>query len=123
MDSCAQCHRDETKVSADSAAHELVRFQPLGLKRSRCYLESPDNMTCSTCHDPHDTVSHDRAVYREQCQQCHQPDTSRDCPTLPSGDCVQCHMPAVEWTAGISFHDHWIRVQGRDVPTNLTDQL
>ena len=123
MDACAQCHRDETKVSVDSPPHELVRFQPLGLKRSRCYLESPGNMTCSTCHDPHDTVSHNRVVYREQCQQCHQPGTPQDCPQLPSGDCVECHMPAVEWTAGISFHDHWIRVQGRDVPTDSADQL
>lgn len=123
MDACAQCHRDESRVSADQPAHELVRFQPYGLKRSRCYLESPGNMTCSTCHDPHDTVSSNRVVYREQCQQCHQPGTPQDCPKLPTGDCVECHMPAVEWTAGISFHDHWIRVQGRDVPGDSPDQL
>ncbi len=114
MDACAQCHRDETKVSPQSPPHELVRFQPYGLKRSRCYLESSGNMTCSTCHDPHDTVSHDRIAYKDQCQRCHQPGTASVCPESPAGNCVECHMPAVEWTAGISFHDHWIRVRGHD---------
>ncbi|MFG0262813.1 MAG: multiheme c-type cytochrome, partial [Novipirellula sp. JB048] len=62
MDACSDCHRDESSVHPDAAAHERVRFQPYGLKRSRCYLETPGHMTCSTCHDPHDTVSRDRSL-------------------------------------------------------------
>ena len=26
-------------------------------------------------------------------------------------DCIGCHMPAVEFVPGISFHDHWIRLR------------
>ncbi|SMP66978.1 Cytochrome c554 and c-prime [Neorhodopirellula lusitana] len=126
MDACATCHRDESSVQADATPSELARFQPYGIKRSRCYLETPGNLTCSTCHDPHDTVSHDRSRSIAQCKQCHGGtedgpstkhvgpipiDSQTVCPDQPSGDCIECHMPAVSWTAGISFHDHWIRVQ------------
>ncbi|TWU20571.1 hypothetical protein Pla52o_44490 [Novipirellula galeiformis] len=110
MDACSTCHRDESSVKPDATPNELVRFQPYGIKRSRCYLESPDKMTCSTCHDPHDTVSHNRVVSIDQCKQCHGHASSSECSHQPVGDCIECHMPAVEWTAGISFHDHWIRI-------------
>ncbi|GAA5511143.1 hypothetical protein Rcae01_06656 [Novipirellula caenicola] len=110
MDACSTCHRDESSVKPDATPNELVRFQPYGIKRSRCYLESPDKMTCSTCHDPHDTVSHNRAVSIDQCKQCHGNASSSECSHQPTGDCIDCHMPAVEWTSGIAFHDHWIRI-------------
>lgn len=107
---CSQCHRDEDSVSPTAQPHELVRFQPYGLKRSRCYQADPQNMTCSACHDPHDAVSRDRAGYIANCQRCHAPQSDAQCTSQPVGDCIDCHMPAVEWTAGISFHDHWIRI-------------
>ncbi|MBB3209082.1 hypothetical protein FHS27_004918 [Rhodopirellula rubra] len=130
MNTCAACHRDETSVHPSATPDELARFQPYGIKRSRCYLESPGHLTCSTCHDPHDTVSHDRASSIAQCQRCHgNPDhgsgyyrsadhdaaTFADAPQAvcthePTGDCIECHMPAVPWSEGISFHDHWIRI-------------
>jgi len=110
LDQCSQCHRDESTVSPGAKPHELVRFQPYGLKRSRCYQADPEKMTCSACHDPHDAVSHDRSAYIAQCQQCHQRGTGEQCPRAPGGDCITCHMPPLEWTSGISFHDHWIRI-------------
>lgn len=109
MKVCVQCHRDADSVSSTATPEELVRFQPYGLKKSRCFIESAGKMGCSSCHDAHDAVSTDRSLYIERCQQCHQPKSSNDCPQMPTGDCIQCHMPAVEWTAGIEFHDHWIR--------------
>ncbi|MCM2373578.1 multiheme c-type cytochrome [Aporhodopirellula aestuarii] len=121
MDACAACHRDENSVHPDAKAFELARFQPYGIKRSKCYLQSDGQLTCSTCHDPHDTVSHDRLRSIAQCVNCH--DGAHDagqeaagivkaiCSHEPSGDCIECHMPAVEWAGEISFHDHWIRVQ------------
>ncbi|MBD3673550.1 MAG: heme-binding protein [Planctomycetaceae bacterium] len=108
MDRCAQCHRDETNIPSDTAPHELARFQPYGLKRSRCFQES--SMTCSTCHDPHDRVSTDRAQYRRICLSCHSSSEQTACPIEPAGKCIECHMPAVEWSSGIEFHDHEIRV-------------
>lgn len=110
MDICSGCHRDERSVQADAPKKDRVRFQPYGLKRSRCYVESAGAMTCSTCHDPHDAPSLDRRAYRDQCQRCHQELRSAVCPTDPRGDCIACHMPEVEWTAGITFHDHFIHV-------------
>lgn len=109
MEVCVQCHRDADSVSPTATAEELVRFQPYGLKRSRCFTESDGRMGCSTCHDPHDAVATDRSAYIARCQQCHQPNSPGDCPQSPAGDCIECHMPAVPWTAGIEFHDHWIR--------------
>tara|TARA_R110002072_G_scaffold164879_2_gene317889 strand:- start:5021 stop:6283 length:1263 start_codon:yes stop_codon:yes gene_type:complete len=110
METCSACHRDERSVSKDSTAAERARFQPYGLKKSECYLQSSGELTCSTCHDPHDTTSHDRPQYIEQCQSCHQPQASTICPEAPTGDCIECHMPLTPWTQGIAFRDHWIRV-------------
>lgn len=110
MAACATCHRDASSITPDMAPHELPRFQPYGIQRSRCYLETPGNLTCSTCHDPHDTVSHDRKRSVDQCIHCHQDGTSSTCTHQPGGDCIECHMPLVPWSPGIAFHDHWIRV-------------
>ena len=110
MDVCSQCHRDATTVSKEALPHEVARFQPYGLKQSRCFTQSPAKLTCSTCHDPHDTTSHDRGMYIERCQRCHEPTQFAICPESPQGDCIDCHMPATEWTQGIEFHDHHIRV-------------
>ncbi|QDT41521.1 hypothetical protein Pan241w_15840 [Gimesia alba] len=107
---CAQCHRDENSVSSTAQPNELARFQPYGLKKSKCYLNSEGQLSCAYCHDPHDATSHNRAEYIQQCKSCHQDKVqSTVCPVKPQGDCIDCHMPAVEWTAGIKFHDHWIR--------------
>lgn len=112
---CATCHRDASSITPDMTPDELPRFQPYGLQRSRCYLETPGNMTCSTCHDPHDAVSHDRARSIDQCNACHENGSLSKCSHQPGGDCIDCHMPLVPWKSGIAFHDHWIRVQD-DLP-------
>lgn len=107
---CAQCHRDENSIDKSAEPHELARFQPYGLKKSKCYLNSEGQLSCAYCHDPHDATSHDRSLYIQQCQSCHQDQKqSTICPVKPQGDCIECHMPAVEWMEGIKFHDHWIR--------------
>ncbi len=107
---CAQCHRDESNIGATTAPNILARFQPYGMKKSRCYLESGKSMTCITCHDPHDATSKDRFQYNNTCMKCHQAPETTLCRIEPAGDCVKCHMPEVEWHSGIKFHDHWIRV-------------
>ena len=93
MGRCAQCHRDESNIPSDTTPHELARFQPYGLKRSRCFQES--EMTCSTCHDPHDRVSTSVEYYRKICLSCHSTSPQSSCPIEPGGKCIDCHMPAV----------------------------
>ena len=68
------------------------------LRQSRCFVESGEAMTCTTCHDPHRNQRGEEAsrMYDEACLRCHEtrlvalaaegqhPDASR---------CATCHMP------------------------------
>ncbi|MBI2689249.1 MAG: tetratricopeptide repeat protein [Acidobacteria bacterium] len=56
------------------------------LRQSKCWLSSNEQLTCTTCHNPH-------AVTREfdaACRQCHQ--TLAKHPAKQQ-DCAGCHMP------------------------------
>lgn len=113
---CGECHRDERSVGEDSSAADLARFQPYGLRQSECFKQS-ETLSCSTCHDPHDTTSKDRSFYNDRCVNCHAQESDTSCPQRLTGDCVACHMPKVAWTRGIGFHDHYIRrPDDRDQP-------
>lgn len=111
---CGRCHRLPEDISPQRLAaypRSLIRFQPIGLLQSRCYLESAGALKCTTCHDPHSDV--DSRTIADQiatCQTCHGRPEQTPCPVSPATDCLRCHMPAVELVRGISFHDHWIRV-------------
>jgi Cytochrome c554 and c-prime len=91
------------------------------LQRSRCY-QSSDSMTCSTCHDVHQT-QRNMAEFSARCLSCHQ---IKDCGVqeksgakMASG-CVNCHMPVQESNAIVSdsngkriearVRTHWIKV-------------
>lgn len=120
---CGRCHRvpemlSDTALDRSSAA--LARYQPVGILQSPCHLQSPQGLSCTTCHDPHrraDSMS--RIEYSNTCKNCHASQHVGDCPKAARRqDCVGCHMPRVEVHPGIAFHDHWIRVRdARDPPT------
>ena len=90
------------------------------LARSACFQRSP--MTCSTCHDVHET-QRDIAALSGRCLSCH---TVQSCGLYPQrhetllGRCVDCHMPALPSNTIVSNHKggterpmvrtHWIRV-------------
>ncbi|MBI1901640.1 MAG: hypothetical protein HYS13_11100 [Planctomycetia bacterium] len=68
--------------------------------QSACYKGS-DNLTCLTCHNPHDEPPPEARVdyYRSICLTCHktedcQVDTARRNRERPDNYCVQCHMPS-----------------------------
>jgi len=115
---CGDCHRLPTTISRQELRDypdQLTRFQPVGLLRSRCYVESDGKLTCSTCHNPHQTIeSVPKGQHVQNCIDCHQQQTPEHvaCPVSPSEGCIECHMPAIELAGlgGIGFHDHWIRV-------------
>ncbi|TWT50089.1 Doubled CXXCH motif (Paired_CXXCH_1) [Thalassoglobus neptunius] len=117
---CGECHRlpdDIAPERLEAYPNSLVRFQPVGLLKSACFLESGRTLSCTSCHDPHAPVSsRTKAQQIETCLSCHQEHEQTICPVSPKTNCIECHMPAMDLTRGIEFHDHWIRVRDPDEP-------
>ncbi len=118
---CARCHRGEDSVRKSEITREnpkIVRYQPVGLGQSKCYVQSGQRLLCSTCHNPHQHAARQATVqYEKKCLQCHSvsPHSAR-CSVSPDSGCISCHMPRVEIHPSISFHDHWIRVRNDTDP-------
>ncbi|WP_291907293.1 multiheme c-type cytochrome [Chitinophaga sp. CB10] len=68
------------------------------LTASKCYRAS-NQLTCNTCHNPHEDNRSNLQTYNYQCLSCHQPATAKFCtskemaPELLQQQCVNCHMP------------------------------
>jgi hypothetical protein len=114
---CGDCHRLPVTVSRTKLREypdELTRFQPVGLLRSKCFVESEGKLKCSTCHNPHETVAAvPKEKHQQNCIDCHLEDSPQHvaCPVSPREGCIECHMPAIDLAGlSVSFHDHWIRV-------------
>ncbi|MBT4867983.1 MAG: hypothetical protein HON53_23010, partial [Planctomycetaceae bacterium] len=103
---------------------KIVRYQPVGLVQSKCYVKS-QRLLCSTCHDPHQhAAKRSTRDYEQKCLQCHSADVSQavQCSVSPSTGCISCHMPRVEIHPTISFHDHWIRIRGEADPPAIEEE-
>jgi hypothetical protein len=70
------------------------------LLRSACKVASGDNLTCTTCHDPHSSpVGEDRVSYfRNKCLTCHTGPQMATRHHPEQKDCAVCHMPTREPT-------------------------
>ena len=120
-DICMQCHL-EGKAAIERPRRHVYEFRPgdalsdyvryfllvdakgsgLGavsqveaLAQSQCKKKSGDAMSCTSCHNPHQSVSaEDRvAYYRGKCLACHGASFGvKHHPDHP--DCTACHMPA-----------------------------
>ena len=116
---CMQCHL-EGKVAIERADRHVYEYQPgdnlfdfiryyvlansskLGavsqveaMSESVCKKKSGDRMSCTSCHDPHDSPSAERRVayYRDKCLACHGAAFgAKHHPSQP--DCTGCHMPS-----------------------------
>jgi hypothetical protein len=91
------------------------------LQRSRCY-QSSATLTCSTCHDVHQS-QRDAASYSGRCLTCHK---MEDCGKFRkigvniAAGCIDCHMPVQQSNAISSdsngkqikarVRNHWIKV-------------
>jgi hypothetical protein len=122
---CGQCHRHPDVISSKEIVPEnakIVRFQPVGLMQSKCYVKSEGNLRCSTCHDPHARASTNTAEYEQTCLSCHSGGEAKSKPCSidprPIKGCVLCHMPKRDAMHGLMYTDHWIRVRrdGADEP-------
>lgn len=110
---CAECHRhpeEQTPASIHTGNPDIVRFQPVGLMQSECFQKS--KMTCTSCHDPHQTMESQDSGGIWQCIQCHD-GKQNDRPGCRAGkldNCLSCHMPKVSMDRPVRFTDHWIRI-------------
>ena len=101
--------RDE-KFEIVSAAYRL--------RRSACFLKSGDRLTCTTCHNPHDTPRGEAATrhYVTVCRSCHAAAFDR---LVAAGthtgesNCAGCHMPKrrTEDVVHVVVTDHYIQRQ------------
>ena len=124
VDVCAQCHLRST-ASISVRGRDLSQYRPglpidafrtdyrldvpasqmtvVGhveqLRLSRCFQAS--EMTCVTCHNPHDMPRGERRAgyYQEKCLTCHKQEQCTVDPAVRARDsadnnCVVCHMPS-----------------------------
>ena len=93
------------------------------LRKSACFQRS--EMTCATCHNPHDIARGAKAVerYVAICESCHKTPHPRGAPRVAgvgsSGTCIDCHMPKrrAEDAVHVVMTDHFI--QRQRPPRNL----
>ena len=92
------------------------------LRKSACFRQS--QMTCTTCHDPHNVPRGIEAVqhYVKVCRTCHAAVHSSE--KLP-GSCMDCHMPKrrAEDAVHVVMTDHFIQRNkpSRDLLTSLQE--
>jgi mono/diheme cytochrome c family protein len=117
IDACSVCHSGNTLTSIKSVFNfqpgdrledyyeqDFVSFsgtnpdvhgnQTTMLQGSNCYIKS--DMTCQSCHNTHESVKGNMAIYSQRCISCHQTQKHSET-TLAKGvlksNCIDCHMP------------------------------
>jgi len=106
---------EDFKLYVEPADHENddsfeIAHAAYRLRKSACFRNS--QMTCLTCHDPHDIPRGQEAVahYTEVCAGCHR--NVVHTVALPStSTCLTCHMPKrrTEDAVHVVMTDHFIR--------------
>jgi predicted CXXCH cytochrome family protein len=82
-----------TSTGSPGAMRAASQFEALG--QSACKRKSGASMSCTSCHDPHRSVSPEERVayYRSKCLACHgSAFGAKHHAAQP--DCTSCHMPA-----------------------------
>lgn len=88
--------------------------------QSECFRQS-ESMTCTTCHDPHQTLRGEAAksAYNQVCRDCHQqPLASAEHASFGQADCTGCHMPQrrTEDVVNVLMTDH--KIERRPLPAS-----
>ncbi len=95
-------HENDDNFEIDHAAYRL--------RMSACFRNS--QMTCLTCHDPHDIPRGQEAVehYTEVCLGCHK-GVAHTVALPPTSTCLTCHMPKrrTDDAVHVVMTDHFIR--------------
>jgi hypothetical protein len=126
---CGSCHRSAESVMTlmRNGGVNNVRFQPYRIFTSRGHDPDDARLSCTACHNPHETLAEGAAAYDAKCSACHQSPaavksvrlaraeqadgrTAKPCPVARQ-NCTSCHMPKVEIPGShFKFTDHRIRV-------------
>jgi predicted CXXCH cytochrome family protein len=81
------------------------------LPKSACFRNS--QMTCLTCHDPHDIPRGEEArkEYIGVCEGCHKQANHKNVVMKAGSDCLSCHMPKrrTEGSVRVVLTDHYIQ--------------
>ncbi len=108
-----------------------IAHQGYRLRKSACFQQSAGQLTCTTCHNPHDVLRGEAAKrqYVAVCQTCHQDRVEtlvRDGRHTASDDCLTCHMPKrrTEDVVHVVMTDHYIqrRKPARDLLAPLEER-
>ena len=89
-----------------------VAHQAFRLRKSACFLQS--QMTCTTCHDPHEELSGERATehFTAICQSCHASAHENGQPlSAAKTTCLDCHMwkRRTDDAVHVVMTDHYIQ--------------
>jgi len=77
------------------------------MRKSTCFLKSGEQMTCTSCHDPHGSMETHRKT-DVACNSCHPKLAASH---TPADNCASCHMPKRRPTTAIhiTVTDHLIQ--------------
>ncbi len=101
------------------------------LRRSACFLQSKDKLTCTTCHNPHDVRRGAQAEkhYTAVCRQCHSAALDQLVAAAKHTSdtrCTPCHMPKrrTEDVVHVVMTDHYIqrRKPAGDLLTEMAER-
>ena len=100
-------HENPSGIESDNFEIDHAAYR---LRMSACFRNS--QMTCLTCHDPHDIPRGQEAVkhYTEVCLSCHQ-GVAHTVALPPTSTCLSCHMPKRRTNDAVHvvMTDHFIR--------------
>lgn len=88
----------EPRVLTPNPADIDVHGNQYGLlAASKCF--SMSELSCLSCHNPHENEKGKLALYSQRCMTCHNPTQGHECRLLPkegaviTQNCIDCHMP------------------------------
>jgi len=88
------------------------------LAASKCFRQS--EMTCITCHNPHENETGKKELFSQRCMSCHNGQHANFCKEKDrvdvsiTGNCIDCHMPEQP------SRSIMVLLQGENVPTSAT---
>jgi len=115
LEVCAQCHSGfKASGHVDPIPEDLlVSSQVPALRHTECFIQSGEQLTCTTCHNPHEDSAAVSETSIAVCLGCHSlktPGHAAICPVNRTQGCIGCHMPTKQ-VDSFRVTDHWVRVQ------------